>query len=239
MATVIRSGKLLIFVQNWRNELLDMPVRISVLGSLKFTDDGSALPHGIPVVVVLVDGGVDSITFASESIKCKIPMVVRFYYDDSQLKFRHSGMREHWSSSRYFCVRMRQHYWRWDSSSLRWNKGRTPPTNAQCLSEPWWSLAYGESVREPFMFYWICWLFKIVLLFSALIDECIADSNLIHVFDIDQDKEFDLAILSAILQCESVSDGILNKSHICSSRRPPNWSVEIGHEMESIWRSCR
>ena len=58
--------------------MLDMQVRILVRGSLKITDDGSALPHGIPVVVVLVDGGVDSITFAHESIKCKIPMVVRF-----------------------------------------------------------------------------------------------------------------------------------------------------------------
>jgi hypothetical protein len=44
--------------------------------SITHTDDGKQLPFGTPVVVVLVEGGLDAIDFAIESIKCRIPLVV-------------------------------------------------------------------------------------------------------------------------------------------------------------------
>ena len=138
-------------------------------------DDGKQLPSGTPVVVVLVEGGLDAIDFALESIKCRIPLVVCAGTGRAAniIAYANSHMSVDGAGRRYLADSARQ-----------------------VIGEQLFG-AYEKRVHDDKN----CTFEQRI----ECIQSCCVDDSLITTFDINHSDDFDLAILSAILKCATAT----------------------------------
>jgi hypothetical protein len=140
-------------------------------------DSGKPLAHSrrTPVVVVLVEGGLDAIDFALESIKCRIPLVVCAGTGRAAdiIAYANSHMSVDGLGRRYL------------ANSTR-----------QVVGEQLFD-AYKKRVHDDKN----CTFEQRI----ECIQSCCVDDSLITIFNINRSDDFDLAILSAILKCATTT----------------------------------